>query len=562
MNNLSIKQKLLAAFLTIILLVLIDGTSAYYIEHRTSVLAENTIGLHNETIMLKSRLIDHIQWTNQLLESAASGNNFTGLTDPTKCEFGKWYYKFKSTNDYSTLDQKRKKLIDDMESYHSSLHASAVSINSAGSISRALEIYRLETKPNVAGLQELFNGYIGEIDTIMEKFESDLKKFQEIAVIIKIVIILFIMLASSVITIITIRDIMKSFRLFSSGFKKIAEGDLTTKIDSSGDDEFGRLAFSFNSFVKQVREVVNEILDMSAQLASSSEELASTSLSFSENAQSQAASSEEVTATIEEISAGMDGVAVGAQQQSGRLDSLVKIREELNLEVQKMQERINITLKLSENIAGRAMDGETSLKNMDGSIQKIGKSSGEVTNIVQIINEISEKINLLSLNAAIEAARAGDSGRGFAVVADEISKLADQTARSIKDIDSLIKANEVEIQSGLVNVKSTVDIITVIIHGVSEISTMMHSINDVMDEQIDINKRANNEMLQVKQRSDEIKHSSEEQKIATEEIAKSIADISHITQTTASGAEEMTANAEEIAGMADRLKARVDYFNV
>jgi len=126
----------------------------------------------------------------------------------------------------------------------------------------------------------------------------------------------------------------------------------------------------------------------------------------------------------------------------------------------------------------------------------------------------------------------------------------------------LIKANDVEIQSGLINVKNTVDIISVIIHGVSEISAMMSLIKEAMSDQVVINEKANGEMLQVKQRSDEIKHSSEEQKIATEEIAKSIAEISHITQTTASGAEEMTANAEEIAGMADRLKARVDYFQV
>lgn len=562
MHKLSIKQKLSASFIIIISLVLIDGISTYYIEQKSSKLTADTIELHNETILLKSRLIDHIQWMNQLLETVADGVEFKGQTDPTKCAFGKWYYEFLKSAGYTSLDAQRKKMIDDMEAYHTGLHTSAITIQTAADARDALEIYKTKTKPNVNALQKLFNDYIGEINIIMEHLETELEKFQKIAFILKVLIIFIIIIISSAISFSLIRNIMNSFRKFTTGFSRIADGDLTTNIEDNRDDEFGRLAYSFNSFVEQIRGIVNEILDMSAQLASSSEELASTALSFSENAQSQAASSEEVTATIEEISAGMDGVAVGAQQQTIRLESLVSIREELNKEVHKMQERINNTLKLSENIADRAKEGEQSLNNMDGSIQKIGKSSGEVTNIVQIINEISEKINLLSLNAAIEAARAGDSGRGFAVVADEISKLADQTARSIKDIDSLIKANEVEIKNGLVNVKSTVDIITVIIHGVGEISTMMHSINDVMEEQMSINKRANSEMLQIKQRSDEIRHSSEEQKIATEEIAKSITDISHITQTTASGAEEMTANAEEIAGMADRLKARVDYFNV
>ncbi len=562
MRKLSIKQKLLTAFITIISLVLIDGASTYFIERKTVALSEETIELHNETILLKSRLIDHLQWMNQLLETVAEKKEFAGQTDPTKCAFGKWYYALKQNESYSSLDIKRKKLIDDMESFHTTLHASAVSIKNAGSTSEALAVYKSQTKPNVESLQNLFNSYISEIDVIMESYEAELEKFQRISIIIKLVIILTTILISAATSVIIIRSIMLSFRQFTTGLNRVSEGDLTTNIDDSRSDEFGMLARTFNSFVEQIRGIVNEILDMSAQLASSSEELASTSLSFSENAQSQAASSEEVTATIEEISAGMDGVSVSAQQQAARLNDLVTIREKLNANVQDMKARINSTLKQSEIIADKAKSGESSLNSMDSSIQKIGKSSGEVTNIVQIINDISDKINLLSLNAAIEAARAGDSGRGFAVVADEISKLADQTATSIKDIDRLIKANDVEIQNGLLNVKSTVDIISVIIDGVGDISTMMHSINDAMSEQVGINEKANSEMQQIKQRSDEIKHSSEEQKIATEEIAKSIADISHITQTTASGAEEMTANAEEIAGMADRLKARVDYFQV
>ncbi|PKL16053.1 MAG: hypothetical protein CVV49_18235 [Spirochaetae bacterium HGW-Spirochaetae-5] len=562
MRKLSIKQKLLAVFITIITLVLIDGASTFYIEKKISDLTTETIELHNETILLKSRLIDHITWMNQLLETIIEKNEFKGQTDPTKCAFGEWYYSFKKSDDYLSIDQSRKKLIDDMENYHTKLHASAVNIKESDSTNEALAIYKSDTKPNVIKLQSIFNSYIIAINTIMEADESDLEKLQKIASIIKIIIIFTAISISAILSIIIIRSIMKSFRLFSTGFDKVSKGDLTTTIDDSRNDEFGLLAGSFNSFVEEIRGVVNEILDMSAQLASSSEELASTSLSFSENAQSQAASSEEVTATIEEISAGMDGVSVSAQQQAARLNDLVTIREKLNKNVQDMKTRINSTLKQSETIADKAKSGEASLNSMDTSIQKIGESSGEVTNIVQIINDISDKINLLSLNAAIEAARAGDSGRGFAVVADEISKLADQTATSIKDIDRLIKANDVEIQNGLINVKSTVDIISVIIDGVGEISRMMHSINDAMSEQVEINEKANNEMQQIKQRSDEIKHSSEEQKIATEEIAKSIADISHITQTTASGAEEMTANAEEIAGMADRLKARVDYFHV
>ena len=96
-------------------------------------------------------------------------------------------------------------------------------------------------------------------------------------------------------------------------------------------------------------------------------------------------------------------------------------------------------------------------------------------NIVGIINDISDKINLLSLNAAIEAARAGDAGRGFAVVADEISKLADQTAHSIKEISDLIQENETEISRGTENVRASVEMISQIISGVNVISEFINS---------------------------------------------------------------------------------------
>ncbi|MCU0845367.1 MAG: methyl-accepting chemotaxis protein [Spirochaetes bacterium] len=190
-------------------------------------------------------------------------------------------------------------------------------------------------------------------------------------------------------------------------------------------------------------------------------------------------------------------------------------------------------------------------------MQKIGESSKEMTGIVEIINGISDQINLLSLNATIEAARAGEAGRGFAVVADEISKLADRTADSLKEIDKLIKGNNSEIGSGLRNVDETVGVIRSIIEGVNTISSMMESLTEQMRVQQAINVDVNAEAAKVKQRSDEIKNSTEEQKTAVTEIVRSVASVNELTQSYAMGAERLSKSARNVESVADSLKKQV-----
>lgn len=560
--NITIRKKLILTVSIILTLIIIEAATITLVERRSDFLTDETIRLHNETIFLKSKLIDHLEWMNGLLESVTGGEKFTGQIDPAQCDFGKWYYSYKATGEYSALEGKRKELIDSMEGYHSALHVSAAKIGSAASQGEKLAVYKNETKTAVGKLQGLFNSYMEEIEIVMESYEDELNRFNIVSSIVEISLMAMIFIITAVFGYIIFSGIMRSLRNFQDGVSRITEGDLTIKVDKVYDDEFGALAERFNFFTSKIRGVMTEILDMASQLATSSEELSAAAITFSDNAQSQASATEEVTATIEEISAGMDGVAEGANQQSVKLNDLIQIRNELSQKVQMMQERVSNAMKLSDNIASQARTGESSLTEMNGSMQKIGASSGEVSNIVKIINDISEQINLLSLNAAIEAARAGELGRGFAVVADEISKLADQTAQSIKDIDRLIKINDEEIKNGLHSVKQSVDVLGGIIHGVTEISSMMSLIDEAMGAQVDVNMRANQEMQVIKTRSDEIKNSSGEQKIATEEIVRSISDITNLTQTTASGAEEMTANTEEIAAMAEKLKMSVDFFKV
>lgn len=223
-----------------------------------------------------------------------------------------------------------------------------------------------------------------------------------------------------------------------------------------------------------------------------------------------------------------------------------------------MKNEINNALQLTDAIETHARSGAELLNGMKTSIGNIHVSSKEMTSIVKIIKDISDQINLLSFNAAIEAARAADAGRGFAVVADEITKLADRTSISVKEIESLINANDKEIQKGMISVEQTVDTLSGIINGVNAINTMVQVLADYMKQQLDVNAVVAEEAGLVKARSEEIRNAAEEQKNATGEIVKSVAGINELTQANASGALKITESADAVLSMSDILKSRVE----
>ncbi len=312
---------------------------------------------------------------------------------------------------------------------------------------------------------------------------------------------------------------------------------------------------------RQISGLLVSVNDSAGELAGASQELSSASMSFSENSQSQASAAEEIMATIEEVSASSDTIADGADRQVQNLDELVAKLGKLSGTMREMSEKVKKTRGTAENISSLAKSGEATINSMSEGMGKIGERSGKMTDIIGIINDISDKINLLSLNAAIEAARAGEAGRGFAVVADEISKLADQTASSLKEIDTLIKLNTDEIGKGTQNMGTSVKVISEIIRGVNDIDGMINDIARFMEVQESINGEVNADAGRVRARSDEIRVSTEEQKTAVSEIVRSIASVNEITQENSTEAENLLSHSNRVKGMADGLNAQVRSFS-
>ena len=298
----------------------------------------------------------------------------------------------------------------------------------------------------------------------------------------------------------------------------------------------------------------------SRSLVDSMESLSKTISEFTQHSQEQAAATEEVTASIEEISAGVDHVMNNADEQYSNLDLLLTTMEDLSELIVAMNGIVAESLAMIGQISGNARSGEQSLRVMDESMGNISTSSSEMTGIIQIINDISDKINLLSLNAAIEAARAGDAGRGFAVVADEISKLADQTAASIKSIDGLIRTNEKEIASGNQNVEAAVGKINSIISDIENIVRKITVISEHMTQQTVANRTVNENAVKVKMRSEQITGAMKEQKIAIGEISSTVGSINELSQRNTHKILEITDSTKSIVSLVETMHRDIESF--
>jgi methyl-accepting chemotaxis protein len=327
-------------------------------------------------------------------------------------------------------------------------------------------------------------------------------------------------------------------------------------------DELTKVNQSLGSMKSNVEKMLHDVRDASERLTLSTGEISSITGSFSSDTQNQAATVEEVTATMEEVSASLVAISSGAQDQIRSVATLSQRINELAKTIHEMERMTSDARELAVSISRQVKTGGESLTKMDESMEKISQSSQKMTAIIGIINDISDKINLLSLNASIEAARAGDAGRGFAVVADEISKLADNTATSVKEIDLLIKNSDEQIVQGKTHAAEVVRGMAAIIEGVERINTMALGISGYVEEQIASNRMVDEELKLVRVKSEDIERSTAEQKKAMAEVVEAVSRINELTQSISSGAEEIAANSAQIAGMADEQKSMVERFKL
>lgn len=311
-------------------------------------------------------------------------------------------------------------------------------------------------------------------------------------------------------------------------------GDLTTEIDMPSNDEIGSIASAFNKMMNKFHIITKGIHSSTGQLASSAEQLAASSQDIangskeqSERAGQVATASNEMGATIVEIAKNTSNVADAAKNAS---KTAVHGGEIVQKGIESMTQIMDTTKETGKMVAA------------------LGNRSDEIGRIIKVIDDIADQTNLLALNAAIEAARAGEQGRGFAVVADEVRRLAEKTTNATKEIGEMINA----IQEDTGKALSVMD---------SEVRAVEDGVKLVQDAGLALKEI----IKQVDYVSDMIQQTataSEEQSTAADQISGDIETVAGITRSTAAGAQQIGQASREIAKLALNLKDAVSMFKV
>ncbi len=305
---------------------------------------------------------------------------------------------------------------------------------------------------------------------------------------------------------------------------------------------------------ERLNAVQQTVTDVTATLSTSAEEMSSAAESFSHSSQSQASSVEQMSATMEELmSAGESMVTIVAEQ----VNMLGRVTERLNLAVDatrhaegEMDTALSVKNELNKTIEETSGSIEIAAGAMDSATARFE----EMTRVSEVISDIADRINLLSLNAAIEAARAGDAGRGFAVVADEIGKLADNTSENLKSIVQLFGASREEILNANNRIQVFRESLNNMLGNITGFGELIEKVAELIKNTTSLSTSAGQETGEVKSKADQVQGSVNEQQKAVAEVTEALQGINSISQQIAGGSEELASSVQEVTTAVEKLK--------
>ncbi|MEI2283772.1 methyl-accepting chemotaxis protein [Paenibacillus polysaccharolyticus] len=564
MKRISISQKLLIGFSSVLLLLIAVTAISYFqfvslektytdlINDRTSKLLK----IKNMTIDLKSQ---QVALRNYIMKPGQENED----------AFQQAY------EDYIKLSEALKATVASSNMKQYLADSSELMIKYYDIAKNIMSLTKQGNVEEISGLMEnTVPPLITEFENIVESMENHQQKAMDegiaaanvqTATVLRLIIILGIVsiLIGLAIAIIIGRMISKPVQAVAQATSRIAEGDLTgATLKVRNKDEIGEMAEAFNVMSVNLRSLIHQVNDGAERVAASSEELTAST-------EQTAIANEQVATTMGEIATGMDAqvrmVSEGFQTMNELATGFRQVAENTTVVSEKAAEASAQTISGSESIrtaVGQMNSIQNTVSSLAGVIEELSKHSTDIVKMVDAISEISAQTNLLSLNAAIEAARAGEHGRGFQVVATEVRKLSEQSAQSAGEIVGLVSS----IETGMRNAAHSMSVVS---SEVQEGIQLVHQAGSTFD-------HIRTSVSGVAGQAQEVSASIEQMNAGVEQINASMKSIMDVTENAAAGTEEVSATTEEqlsamqeiasaandLSSMAEMLQQSVARFKV
>ncbi|GLT18286.1 methyl-accepting chemotaxis protein [Vibrio zhanjiangensis] len=378
--------------------------------------------------------------------------------------------------------------------------------------------------------EQFFSMQTEEGQNIFQQAETNSERFIWVVSAITIISLLVIISVS----LFVIRRVNHAVSELEDRSDKIAAGDLTQRLEASGNDEFSHIAESVNRIVTSFQHVVQTNRDSIGQLARSAEANSKAAMQTKQNIMTQQSQTEQVATAINQFTATVHEVAQSAT-------SAADASEKADVAAASGQQVVMDSVTMIESLSQEMQESVESM-------HQLAKYSEDIGSVVDVIQGISEQTNLLALNAAIEAARAGEQGRGFAVVADEVRTLASRTQESTEEILQTIQ----RLQQGSRDSTQRLEI------GASNALATVEKAREAGDALTQIKASVD----QITAMNSQIATAAEEQSLVTEEINANISSISEISSQNAVGTEQSTAATQELAQLAEVLRSEIEHYRV
>ncbi|MBU0457059.1 MAG: HAMP domain-containing protein [Bacteroidetes bacterium] len=327
----------------------------------------------------------------------------------------------------------------------------------------------------------------------------------------------------------------KSTQVILAEMEKFSSGDLTAQVKSEKeDDDIAKLFNGFNLTVTNIKNMIYQVSEAVAATASASTQISSSAEEMAAGAQEQSAQTAEVAAAMEEMSRTVVETASNAT-------SAAEASREASEKANEGNAKLAASQKGMENIVNSTADVGKKITSLATKTEQIGA-------IAQVIDDIADQTNLLALNAAIEAARAGEHGRGFAVVADEVRKLAENTTKATKEIAETIKAIQLEAKDANNSTKEAQEAVSNGLRLNTEVGEVLSQILESIE----------NVTMQINQ----VAAASEEQSATAEQVSTNIESINNVANESAVGVQQIASASEDLNRLTENLSKIVEQFKL